>query len=129
MGYNDFYELVEHICEKDKRYKADSYEFIMEAVRFSQVKFAKAGHVSGKELLEGVRDLAVKKFGPMTRSVFQHWGISTTEDFGNIVFNMIDNKLLQKTESDCLDDFKNVYSFDEAFKNVVPDITPTEEQQ
>ena len=126
MVHNSFYEIIEEICEKDKRYKPDSYEFVMEAVRFSQVKLKKTGHVSGKELLEGIRELAIKKFGPMARSVLQYWGVAKTEDFGNIVFNMIEKKLLQRTESDSPDDFKDVYNFDDAFKNVLPDITLAE---
>ncbi|MFA5362505.1 MAG: Minf_1886 family protein [Candidatus Omnitrophota bacterium] len=126
MGSNNFYAVVEDICERDKRYKPDSYEFVMEGVRFSQMRFKKAGHVSGRELAEGVRELAVKKFGPMAKSVLQYWGMTRTEDIGNIVFNMIDKKILQKTEMDTLDDFKDVYNFEEAFKNVLSDITLSE---
>jgi uncharacterized repeat protein (TIGR04138 family) len=126
MDSNNFYEIIEGICEQDKRYKPDSYEFVMEGVRFSQVRLKKTGHVSGRELAEGIRELAIKKFGPMARSVLQYWGMTKTEDIGNIVFNMIEKKILQKTENDTLDDFRDVYSFDEAFKNVLPDINLTE---
>jgi uncharacterized repeat protein (TIGR04138 family) len=98
----------------------------MEGVRFSQLRLKKTDHVSGRELSEGIRELAVKKFGPMAKSVLQYWGITRTEDIGNIVFNMIDKKILQKTEADTLDDFKDVYSFEKAFKNVLPDITLAE---
>jgi uncharacterized repeat protein (TIGR04138 family) len=126
MDPKNFYEVIEDICEQDKRYKPDSYEFVMEGVRFSQVRLKKTGHVSGRELAEGIRELAVKKFGPMAKSVLQYWGMTTTEDIGNIVFNMIDKKILQKTEADIPDDFKDVYSFEEAFKNVLPDITLSE---
>jgi uncharacterized repeat protein (TIGR04138 family) len=126
MDSKNFYEVIEDICEQDKRYKPDSYEFVMEGVRFSQVRLKKTGHVSGRELAEGIRELAVKKFGPMAKSVLQYWGMTTTEDIGNIVFNMIDKKILQKTEADIPDDFKDVYSFEEAFKNVLPDITLSE---
>ncbi len=126
MDPNNFYEIIEAICEQDKRYKADSYEFVMEGLRFSQMRFNKTGHVSGQELAAGIRDLAVKKFGPMARSVLRYWGITRTEDIGNIVFNMIDKKILQKTEADTLDDFRDVYSFEDAFKGVLPDITLAE---
>ncbi|MDD2702434.1 MAG: hypothetical protein PHC33_00255 [Candidatus Omnitrophica bacterium] len=126
MDSNNFYVVIEDICERDKRYKPDSYEFVMEGVRFSQLCLKKTGHVSGRELSEGLRELAVKKFGPMAKSVLQYWGITRTEDIGNIVFNMIDKKILQKTETDTLDDFRDVYSFEEAFKNVLSDITLAE---
>jgi uncharacterized repeat protein (TIGR04138 family) len=118
----DFYTIVEAICVRDPRYKADSYEFVMQALTFTQKEFEKSGHVSGQDLLEGIRRLALKLYGPMARTVLTHWGISKTEDFGNIVFNMIAGKLLSKTEDDSIDDFKNVYDFDTAFKHIVTKI-------
>jgi uncharacterized repeat protein (TIGR04138 family) len=74
-------------------------------------------------LSEGIRQYALKTYGPMARTVLEYWGIHTTEDFGNIVFNMISVKLFSKTEDDILDDFRDVYRFDSAFKNVVSDIS------
>jgi uncharacterized repeat protein (TIGR04138 family) len=118
-----FFEIVEAVCERDPRYKPDSYEFVMHALQFTQKKLKRAGHVSGKELSEGIRQYALKTYGPMARTVLEYWGIHTTEDFGNIVFNMISVKLFSKTEDDMLDDFRDVYRFDSAFKNVVSDIS------
>lgn len=115
----DFYEIVELICMHDRRYKADSYEFIMQALGFTQKHFNKTGHVTGKDLLEGIRLMALKLYGPMAKTVLVHWGITKTEDFGNIVFNMIEAKLLAKTEDDTLADFRNVYNFESAFNHVV----------
>jgi uncharacterized repeat protein (TIGR04138 family) len=117
-----FFKIVEEIYDRDTRYKPDSYEFVMQALNFTQKEFAKTGHVSGQELSEGMRRLALKFYGPMARVVLNHWGITKTEDFGNIVFNMISGKLLSKTEDDCLRDFKNVYDFETAFKRSVSDI-------
>ncbi|MCU0650680.1 MAG: hypothetical protein MUC52_00400 [Candidatus Omnitrophica bacterium] len=119
-----FYEVVETLCEKDTRYKPDSYEFVMQALAFTQKKLKKTGHVTGKELLDGIRQYALKTYGPMARTVLEFWGIHTTEDFGNIVFNMITVKLFSKTEDDTIDDFKDVYRFDSAFKRQVPDLLP-----
>jgi uncharacterized repeat protein (TIGR04138 family) len=118
----DFHTIVEAVCRRDRRYRADSYEFVMQALTFTQKKFGKPGHVTGKDLLEGIRLLALKLYGPMARTVLAHWGISSTEDFGNIVFNMIAVKLLSRTEDDTLDDFKNAYDFETAFKHVVTKI-------
>lgn len=117
----DFYQASEDIYAKDNRYKPDSYEFVMQALHFTQGKLKKESHVSGKELLEGIRDFAIEQYGPMARTVLKHWGITKTDDFGNIVFNMIGEKILAKTETDSIDDFKNVYSFDAAFGNVLRD--------
>lgn len=111
----DFYKKVEEITEKDPRYKADAYEFLMQALWYTQKKLNRKGHVTARELLEGIREFGLEQYGPLAKTVFGHWGIKTTEDFGEIVFNMVDNKLLGKTDEDSRDDFKNVYDFNEAF--------------
>ena len=117
-----FFEIVEALCDRDTRYKPDSYEFVMHALQFTQKKLKRPGHVAGRELLDGIRQYALKAYGPMARTVLEYWGIHTTEDFGNIVFNMIAAKLFSKTEDDTIDDFKDVYQFESAFKHVISDI-------
>ncbi|MDD5669637.1 MAG: hypothetical protein PHE58_06385 [Candidatus Omnitrophica bacterium] len=117
----NFYEIIEQICGGDERYKPDSYEFVMEAIRFTQGKLKREGHVSGKELLEGIRELAINKFGTFAKPVLNHWGVTKTQDFGNIVFIMIAHKVLYGTEQDSIEDFKDVYNFDEVFKTGLPD--------
>ena len=93
----------------------EAYEFVMEALSFSQKKFKKSKHVSGEELLAGIKALLLKKFGPMTMTVLNHWGIKTTDDFGNIVFNLVENKVLAKDTQDHYESFKNAYDFEEVF--------------
>ena len=115
---NDFFSQVEQICKKDPRYKPDAYEFLMQALLVTQKELNRNGHLSGKELLEGIRRFGLEQYGPMTKTVLEHWGIKTTEDFGEIVFNMVENGLLSKTENDCRADFKGVYDFKEAFDGV-----------
>ncbi len=117
----DFYEIVEKICLSDSRYKADAYEFLMQGLYFTQDKIKRKGHLTGGELLQGLREFAIKQYGPMAKNVFNHWGIHETQDFGHIVFNMIEEKLLAKTETDSLNDFKDVYDFDTVFANVLYD--------
>lgn len=119
----DFFEVVDEICIKDRRYKPDAYEFIMQALHFTQSKFKKDTHVSGKELLEGIREFIIQKYGVMSKTVLNHWGITTTMDCGNIVFNMVQNKLLSKTETDSIEDFKDVYEFESVFGNILRGIT------
>ncbi|MCX5697987.1 MAG: hypothetical protein NTU54_08515 [Candidatus Omnitrophica bacterium] len=110
----DFYKIVNDIIVKDKRYKLDAYEFVMQALWHTQKKLKRQGHVSGKELVEGIRDLGLQQFGAMARAVFTHWGIQGTADFGEIVFNMIESGLMGKTEEDTREDFQNVYDFNQA---------------
>ena len=107
--------LLEEICEKDKRYGRDAYEFVLEALSFTQKKLRRLKHVTGEELLGGIRELLFNKFGLMTLPVLRHWGIRSTEDFGNIVFNLVENRILSKTEDDSIESFKNGYDFHEAF--------------
>jgi uncharacterized repeat protein (TIGR04138 family) len=112
----DFYLKVEEIVKEDPRYKPDAYEFVMRGLFYTQKKLKRKGHVTGKELAEGIRDLAIEEFGGMARAVLAHWGITKTSDFGEIVYNMISKKLLSKTESDSKEDFRDVYDFKEAFR-------------
>jgi uncharacterized repeat protein (TIGR04138 family) len=104
-----FLEIVEKITLKDPRYKPAAYQFVMAALEYTQKKFNKPRHVTGQELLEGIKEYGLKEFGPLTYDVFKYWGINTTSDFGNIVFNMIDFGLMGKTEEDSIDDFKEVF--------------------
>jgi len=114
-----FFDLVEEIFNQDKRYKPDAYEFVLLGLTFTQKKLKKQTHISGTELACGLKDYAVNQYGALATRVLTHWGITQTLDFGNIVFNMIEKKLLSKTEDDVLSDFNAVYDFKEAFANVL----------
>ena len=111
----EFYNILEIICEKDSRYRQDSYEFVMEALAYSQKKFRRVKHVSGTELLEGMKELLLNKYGPMALLVLHHWGVRNTEDFGRIVFNLVENKVLSKSEDDDIRIFRGGYDFQEVF--------------
>jgi uncharacterized repeat protein (TIGR04138 family) len=117
----NFYQVIEEICAIDKRYKPDSYEFVMQALHFTQKKLNRQKHVTARELLEGIREFAIEQYGPMSQTVLKHWGITKTDDFGNIVFNMIHKNLLSKTEGDTIADFKDVYDFEIVFANILRD--------
>ncbi len=116
-----FEEALELIRAKDPRYDRQAYLFVREALDFTQKKISKENrgrirHVSGQELLEGIRDYALSQFGPMTMMVLQEWGVNACADFGDIVFNMVDIGLLAKTEKDSRADFGGGYDFYEAFR-------------
>ncbi|MEP7015424.1 MAG: Minf_1886 family protein [Verrucomicrobiota bacterium] len=115
-----FAEALDSIVASDQRYDRDSYIFLRDALDFStkqqkKAKGATVRHVSGPELLDGVRQYALKEFGPMVMTVFGHWGIRCTEDVGHMVFNLIAAGIFGKTEQDSIEDFKNVYDFEETF--------------
>lgn len=103
------------ILDKDKRYDPEAYSFIMSSLNYTIKKLKKKGHVTGQELSDGIKDYAIEQFGPMARTVLEHWGIKATNDFGEIVFNMIEAGLLGKTEQDSKKDFHNRYDFKETF--------------
>ena len=103
------------MLDNDKRYVPESYSFVMAAMDFTTKKLARRGHITGQELVEGIREYALREFGPMSRSVLEHWGVKTTNDFGEIVFNMIDAGMLGKTEQDSKEDFNNRFDFKVAF--------------
>ena len=109
------------ILAKDPRYESEAYLFVKDALDYTQKLVIKptrdeVRHVSGQELLEGIRAFALTQFGPMAPTVFEEWGIRRCEDFGEIVFNMVEIGLLGKTEKDSRADFQNAYDFDAAFR-------------
>lgn len=106
------------------KYHLNGYRFLFAALRHTQEKLQRSqahgpddesAHISGQELLEGIRELAVEQFGLMASTVFACWGIHTTDDFGRMVFELIDRGEMRKTMHDQISDFFDVYDFDEAF--------------
>jgi uncharacterized repeat protein (TIGR04138 family) len=107
---------LEEILAKDPRFSAAAYEFTRQAVTYaSHVMFAHGKHVSGRELLEAIRTVALDRYGLLAEDVLSSWGVRTTEDFGAIVFHLVDAGLLAKTDEDSLEDFRGVFEFRDAF--------------
>ena len=110
-----------HKKTQKRSYHQNAYDFVFTALRHAQEKLGRdradhnTGHVSGRELLEGLRELAQQHFGLMTVSVFAKWGIHGTEDFGKIVFELIEGGEMRKTDEDHLEDFVEVYDFAKVF--------------
>ena len=121
MQQFDYNEVLETILTKDSRYPREAYQFVREGLDYTQHKMARMSgakeprHVTGRELTDGMRQYALESYGPMAKILFDEWGILSTEDFGEIVFNLVENNLLAKTENDTRDDFAGGYDFGEAF--------------
>lgn len=120
MQKPNFADAVQQIVSHNPRYDREAYYFVREGLDFTMRKLKKTGpagsrHVSGQELLDGLRRYALEQFGPMAKTVLSYWGVNRCEDFGAIVFAMVDQGLLGKTEQDSPDDFKGGYDFDDAF--------------
>src|SRR5258708_6258823 len=110
MEDKKFRSVVESILTRDARYKADAYYFVRQALERAQKSDRKASkrgpqHLTGQQLLEGIREYAVCQFSAMAIAVFEEWGVQCSSDFGEIVFNMIEAQLFSKTEQDCRADF------------------------
>jgi uncharacterized repeat protein (TIGR04138 family) len=111
----DLENAILDVAQKYGRYKPNAYRFTLDAVGFTVQELGELRHVSGEELLEGIRRLAIDRFGPMAKTVFEQWGVLRTENFGEIVFQLVDEGLLGKTEQDKMSDFSRGYDFNEAF--------------
>jgi uncharacterized repeat protein (TIGR04138 family) len=117
----NFDEAVESILARDPRYSREAYNFVREALDFTQKLIVKENrtqirHVIGQELLDGIRQFALQQFGPMAVTVLEEWGVRHCRDFGEIVFNMVETSLLAKTDRDSREDFQNGYDFTDAFR-------------
>ena len=120
MSDTSFQQTVAEVCARDPRYAAESYYFLREGLDFTVKALQKPAegperHVTGQELSDGLRQYALQEFGPMTLTVLRAWGIRRTEDFGEIVFNLVETGRLGKTEKDSRADFASVYDFFEVF--------------
>lgn len=120
----DFSEVVTLICKEDNRFSKQAYNFVRQGLDFTVKELKKSDsrragrslHVTGVELLMGMRAYALDQFGPMARTVLEEWGIKRCTHFGDIVFNLIEYNVFSKTEQDRREDFSDVYTFEEAFE-------------
>lgn len=115
MPPTNIYEKIEELAETSGRYHPQAFMFTLKALQHCRDRVKREGHVTGQELTESLRLLAISEYGPMAKSVLNHWGVETTEDFGRIVFQMVESGLLGKTEEDSLDDFRDGFDFETEF--------------
>jgi len=106
---------------KDGRYSPEAFNFLFQSLQHAIQLAGKEGaegaerHVSGQQLLRGMRAHASEIFGPLAAQVWRSWGVRTTIDWGEIVFLLVDNGLLNRQESDTIEDFRDGFDFEEAF--------------
>ena len=113
--FRDFFRRLSHILKKDPRFREEAYLFVMSALSRAIRDLDKPRHVTGQELLKSIQEEAEEQFGPMASAVFEHWGLQNSLDFGSIVFNMVHEGILSKTETDCLEDFEDAHFFEKLF--------------
>jgi len=106
---------IEKILVRNSQYKLEGYHFLLAALHHTVSELKKPRHVSGQELLGGIRDYALEQYGPLTKTVLNYWGIHETVDFGHIVFALVEAGILRKQPEDTIKDFEKVFDFTEAF--------------
>jgi uncharacterized repeat protein (TIGR04138 family) len=118
----DFPETIKTIREEDPRFSEGAYHFVRQALDHTINNLKKTGtkptrrnHVSGQQLLDGIRVFALDQYGPMAKTLLDTWHVEKCEDFGEIVFHLVEHGILGKTDEDSQDDFADGYTFEEAF--------------
>lgn len=119
----DFEEIIELICKEDARFDRKAYAFtrhgldhaVKELKKRDTDRALRSLHVTGPELLDGLRAYALDQFGPLAITVLHGWGIRSCSDFGDIVFSLIEYSVFSKTENDRREDFADIYTFEDAF--------------
>jgi uncharacterized repeat protein (TIGR04138 family) len=113
-------ELFAALRARNPRYPEAAYVFVLGALNYVLERLPEPRHITGGEMAGGVRDMAIERFGPMARTVLEHWGIEQTADVGEIVFALVESGVLIKQEEDTRDDFIDVFDFDDAFGSPYP---------
>jgi len=116
----DYEARLRKILSSDERYGRAAYYFAFLALEYTLRQLLnlpenKRRHVSAPELLNGMRQLAVEQYGFLARHVWESWGVYETEDWGNVIYNLIAGGLMSENDEDSREDFVSVYDFDEAF--------------
>jgi uncharacterized repeat protein (TIGR04138 family) len=120
MQQTGFQEAVEKVCRVDKRYHAEAYAFLRDSLEATMKRRKKTrkevgSHVGAEELLDGFRLHALDEFGPMSLVVLNYWGLQTSEDVGNMVFNLVGVGVFGKTDEDTIESFREVFDFEVVF--------------
>ena len=121
MQAMQFEQSVVSILKRDRRFDPHAYFFLKDALDFTLKRIAdgnggKARHVSGPELLEGYRDLALEQFGPMASTLMAEWGVRKCQDVGDMVFQLIEEQVFGKQDSDQREDFSEAFDFEDELK-------------
>jgi uncharacterized repeat protein (TIGR04138 family) len=113
-------EILHRLQERDPRYDPRAYLLVLASLNHVMDRLTERRHISGRELAEGLRDVAIQRFGLMARAVLAYWGMDSTEDVGRIVFALVECGVLVKQEGDRIEDFRGVFDFQEAFEDSYP---------
>lgn len=111
---------LERLRALDPRYNDRAYAFVLAALEEVVQRLPRRRHVSGSELVTGCRDLALRLYGPMAKTVLEYWNVRATRDIGEVVFNLLEVGVLSKDEADSRNDFDDLFDFTEVFETNYP---------
>ncbi len=120
MNAPDSTRLLERLRQRHPRYDPKVYKFVLDSVRSVRNSLAHRRHISGRELVDGACALAISRYGPLARMVFDHWGVGSSEDLGEIVFALVDAGVLVKRAEDRIEDFRAAVDFELVFEREYP---------
>lgn len=120
---------IVQLLKRDHRYRFEAYQFVREGLDYAHRKLGLGrrppadadasprheSHVTGQELCEALRLYAQDQYGYLAKTVLHSWGVNSTSDFGEIVYNLIEIKEMRKSAEDRREDFDGVYDFEQAF--------------
>lgn len=112
--------IMDRIRLREKRFHERAYLFVLQALEYCQAHLVERRHITGRELAEACRDLALARYGVMAKLVLEHWGLYESADIGDLVFTLVDLGLLISQPTDSRDDFLHVFDFEEAFDREYP---------
>lgn len=113
MDKNAINNIIANICANDNRYAPNAYHNIFKALAYCETVLGCKKDLTAKELASAYKDVTLAKYGPLALDVTHHWGIYSTRDIGNIVFNLVNAKLLGTSKGDKLEDFNNIFDLNE----------------
>lgn len=115
MDTREVLDRLEDLAEASGRYRLPAFVFVLSCLEHARRRLDRQGHVTGPELAESARLLALEQFGPLAKMVLNEWGVESTEDIGRIVFLMVNREILSKTEEDRIEDFCDAFDFEVEF--------------
>ncbi|MFC1606942.1 Minf_1886 family protein [Candidatus Latescibacterota bacterium] len=120
----EFMKKISDVSESDGRYHKEAFLFVLAGLEYTLAKLDERRHLTGQEFSRGIADYAREQYGYLAKTVLEHWGVTKTDDFGEMVYLLIGISVMSKTEEDKQEDFNDVYDFDTEFvwpKTVPPD--------
>ena len=112
--------VMDRIKLREPRFDEHAYLFVLSALEFCQGRLTERRHITGRELAEACRDLAIQRYGVLARMVLEHWGINQTAHIGDVVFTLVELGLLMSQPTDSKEDFIGVFEFSDAFDRNYP---------